>query len=216
MTVAHATRTLYFVRHGESTANVGAPAVPDALTPLTERGQQQARTLLQRWPVQPRRLYCSGLLRARQTAQVFADAHALELHEQPLLNELNCLAFARVEGMPGTERFPLVHAYWDRADPAYRDGEVADSFNDFQARVDAFLGQLEQFEDGSVLFGHGIWIGLLAWRLLGCRVEDGAGMRRFRQFQLAIPLHNTIVYRLDLPAGFAGRGAALSVHPLQE
>ena len=48
---------------------------------------------------------------------------------------------------------------------------------------------------GTVCFGHGIWIGMVAWQLLGFSV-DGQGMRQFRRFQSGLPLPNGAVYAL--------------------
>lgn len=39
---------------------------------------------------------------------------------------------------------------------------------------------------------------MLAWQLLGLSANDNADMQKFRQFQTALPMHNTVVYRLDL------------------
>jgi len=50
---------------------------------------------------------------------------------------------------------------------------------------------------GSLLFGHGIWITLLAWRLSGNRAESGADMAAFRAFQSSLHIANASVWRLD-------------------
>ena len=54
-----------------------------------------------------------------------------------------------------------------------------------------------QLEDGSLLFGHGIWIGLLAWRLLGFSAETATDMAAFRRFQTGLPMPNTAVWQLQ-------------------
>ena len=61
--------TLYLIRHGESTANVGGPAVPDKQVVLTERGHEQAQGLSQRLShVHSSAVYTSELQRTQQTA----------------------------------------------------------------------------------------------------------------------------------------------------
>ncbi len=197
-------RTLYFVRHGQSLANAGAIAMPDADIPLTALGQQQAQMLLARWPLRPARLYSSQIVRARQTAAVLAQHHGQQVQVLAELDEFSYLAYSTVAGLPREQVTALAQAYWDRADLAYRDGAGADSFLDFLARVDALLSRLPEFDDGSVFVGHGIWLGLLAWRLRGQDVASAGDMRGFRQFQTAMPMPNTAVYRLDI----AGSGAA--------
>ena len=37
---------------------------------------------------------------------------------------------------------------------------------------------------------------LLAWRLLGCQIETTSDIQAFRQFQTALPMHNTVTYKL--------------------
>ena len=61
-----------------------------------------------------------------------------------------------------------------------------------------FIAKIPEFENNSVFFGHGLWIGLLAWRLLGCDITNNVDMQKFRQFQMALPMYNTVVYHLTL------------------
>ena len=205
-------KTLYFIRHGQSLANTGAKSMPDREIPLTELGLQQAHELAEKWQNPPNKIYCSQMLRAQQTAQAFCDKFQLIAKTGsdtdydssydacyeilPWLNEFGCLGYATVEGMMGKERAVLAKKYWQTADLEHRDSHDADSFADFLVRVDNFISQLDEFEDNSLFCGHGIWVGLLAWRLMGCHVQDNADMQRFRQFQTAMPMANTVVYRL--------------------
>ena len=206
-------KTLYFIRHGQSFANTGAKSMPDRDIPLTELGQQQARELAKKWQTAPNKIYCSQMLRSQQTAQAFCDKFRLNANADtktgadagyesgyevlPWLNEFGCLGYATIEGMMGKERAVLAKQYWQTADLEHRDTHDSDSFADFLARVDNLISQLDDFEDNSLFCGHGIWIGLLAWRLMGCHVKDNADMQRFRQFQTAMPMANTVVYRLN-------------------
>lgn len=194
-------RTLYFVRHGQSMANAGAFAMADREIPLSALGRQQVLDLLARWALRPAQLYCSQMLRARQTAAYFAAAHGLAAQEIAELDEFSYLALATVEGKAPGDVAVLARDYWQRGDPAHRDGGVADSFDGFTARVEAFLARLHDFEDGSVFVGHGIWIGLLAWRLQGRKVNRPADMQAFRAFQTEMHVPNAGVYRLEIARG---------------
>lgn len=69
--------------------------------------------------------------------------------------------------MLGNERAILAKQYWQTAHIDFKDGNDADSFAEFQQRVATFLNRLDDFEHNSFFFGHGIWIGMLAWQLLG-------------------------------------------------
>lgn len=67
---------IYFIRHGESVANVKRIISNRGNKhPLTELGQQQARDLASKLqPEKPVRFFCSPILRARQTAKILADS----------------------------------------------------------------------------------------------------------------------------------------------
>lgn len=194
-------KSLYFIRHGQSLANTGAKSMPDAKIPLTELGQQQADDLFTRWHninIKPSHIYASPLLRAKQTANIFNQKYDLHIQILPELKEFCCLSLANIENMLGDERAILAKYYWQNATIDFKDGNDADSFNEFQQRVFLFLNRLDDFEHNSLFFGHGIWIGMLAWQLLGLSAKNNADMQKFRQFQTALPMYNTVVYRLDI------------------
>lgn len=194
-------KSLYFIRHGQSLANTGAKSMPDAIIPLTALGEQQAEELLSYWQtlnIIPSHIYASPLLRAQQTANIFNQAYHQKIDILPELKEFCCLSFANVEEMVGEERAILAKEYWQNAAIDFKDGDDADSFCEFEGRVSAFLGCLDKFEHNSLFFGHGIWIGMLAWRLLGLSAKTNADMQKFRQFQTSLPMYNTVIYRLDV------------------
>lgn len=57
--------------------------------------------------------------------------------------------------------------------------------------------RLPLLPDGTVGFGHGIWIGMVAWKLWGFGVDTSDDIRRFRRFQTGLPLPNGAVYALE-------------------
>ncbi|UOO89211.1 histidine phosphatase family protein [Vitreoscilla massiliensis] len=190
-------QTLYLIRYGESTANVGGAAVLDKLIELTARGQEQAQTLLQRLDGQhTTAVYTSEMRRTQQTAQAMCERWQLSAQVLPCLNEMCPLDFDRIAHVSVEERRRLAKEYWLQAACDYQDGPLADSFTQFDARVDAFLQLAPSLPNHSMLFTHGIWIGLLAWKLMGFAVTDVASKTKFRQFQTAMNMKNTVVYRL--------------------
>ena len=96
------------------------------------------------------------------------------------------------------ERRRMAQAYWMLGDVHHRDGPTADSFAMFAARVDEFLGMAETLPNHSLLFIHGFGMGMLACKLLGFEVKTRQDMQQFRQFQTAINMKNTVVYRLQI------------------
>ena len=189
--------TLYFVRHGESTANAGGVTMPHAEIPLSPLGSEQAQLLGELLNVKPARVLTSSYLRARQTAAPFCAKANVAPQVHPLLDEFSALDSDRVAGMLGAQRRPIADAYWHASDPAARHGPLAETFAEFNDRVAGFVAELPALPDQTVLFGHGIWFGLLCWQLLGFETEDSAGMREFRAFQRGMTMPNCAVYSLD-------------------
>ena len=191
--------TLYLIRHGESTANVGGPAVPGKQVGLTERGLEQALSLTERLShVLASAIYTSELKRTQQTAVLLCEQWKLLPQVLPCLNELCNLEFAHIANVSVDERRRMAQAYWALGDVHHQDGPTADSFAMFAARVDEFLGMASTLPNDSLLFTHGIWLGMLAWKLLGVDVKTRPDMQQFRQFQTAMNMKNTVVYRLQI------------------
>ncbi|MDP9251443.1 MAG: histidine phosphatase family protein, partial [Chloroflexota bacterium] len=82
--------TFYFVRHGESEANVARRFAGRTDSPLTERGRQQARAVAEAL-VSERfdRVISSPLSRCRDTALVIAQRQQLPVDLEPDLVEID-------------------------------------------------------------------------------------------------------------------------------
>jgi broad specificity phosphatase PhoE len=100
---------IIFLRHGESVGNAERRWQGQADYPLTERGRQQAQALADRWLAEGRTFDCilsSPLKRARETADIIAEALDLSVEAEPIWEERN---IGEVAGMTGEEvnrRFP--------------------------------------------------------------------------------------------------------------
>jgi hypothetical protein len=81
-----------------------------------------------------------------------------------------------------------------------RMGAAAETFLEFGERVDRFIDLLPHIRDRSVLFGHGIWFGLLVWKLQRSSTDTSEDMKAFRAFQLAMRMSNCGVYLLRTSA----------------
>lgn len=190
-------RNVYFVRHGESQSNAGGITMPHADIPLTAAGRLQAIELADRLPARPARILASPFLRAVDTARPYAERTAVAVELRPLLHEFDMIDPALIAGMDQSQRRPISDGFWQQADPRAQLGENAESFTAFAGRVTSFMsGSLVSLPDNTVCFGHGIWIGMLAWQLLGFPVATSDDMRRFRRFQSGLPLPNGVVYVL--------------------
>ena len=191
-------RTIRLVRHGESASNAGGVTMPHADIPLTELGQRHAEALATVLPQAPARVLCSAFLRAQVTAQPYCARVGVRAAVHPLLHEFDAIDPALIAGMTGAQRRPVADAFWAEGDPHKRMGVQAETFAEFADREQTFMADdLPTLPDGSVLFGHGIWIGMVAWRLLGFDPLADGGMRRFRRFQTGLPLPNGAVYQVQ-------------------
>lgn len=189
-------KTLTYIRHAESVANVGGITMPHDAIPLSVLGRRQAAALAATIPVEPSTIFVSGFIRTHETAMPFCQRHAMATQVLPSLDEFSVIDPALIEGLNGAQRKPFVKEYWANPDPLRRLGENADTFAEFEARVQTFIDTMDGLPDAAVIFGHGIWFGMLHWLLLGYRVRDAAEMCAFRRFQQALPMPNCAVFTL--------------------
>lgn len=189
-------KTLTFIRHAESVANAGGITMPHDTIPLSVLGHRQAAALAVAIAVEPSIVFVSSFIRTHETARPYCQRHAIASQVLPSLDEFSVIDTALIEGLNGAQRKPFVQEYWTNPDPHRRLGENADTFTEFEARVRTFIGTMDAFPDATVIFGHGIWFGLLHWLLLGYQVSDAAEMSAFRRFQQALPMPNCAVFTL--------------------
>lgn len=194
------------IRHAESHANAGGAVMPNPDIPLSPRGLQQAQALAEWLPAPTGPVYVSSFLRTQQTAAPWCARHGIAPVEHPLIHEFSMLDHRLIVGLDAVQRRPLAERYWQSADPAQRNGAAAETFAEFAARVEGFVDGMNQLADGAVLFGHGIWIALLVWRLRGGALHDSAAMRAFRCFLPDLPMPNCAVWDFERDA--AGQWSA--------
>ena len=167
------------------------------LIPLTDVGFQQARALADRLDLAASHVIVSNLLRTQQTAAPYCARYGIVPEVQPLLREMNVLDIELIRGLTGEERRPIGIAYWDESDPNSRKGKNAETFAEFGRRVDAFRQNLlPALTHNTICFGHGLWMGMLIWRLMGFGFKTPSEMSAFHHFQVALPLPNCAVYEL--------------------
>lgn len=171
--------------------------MPHADIPLTVKGRLQAVELVKLLPVRPARVLSSPFLRAVDTARPYAESTAAGVEVEPLLREFDMIDPALIAGLYQSQRRPIAEKFWHEADPKMQVGENAETFDHFAGRVEAFrTATLSSLPDDTVCFGHGIWIAMLAWQLLGFSSSTSDDMRLFRRFQSGFPLPNGAVYVL--------------------
>jgi broad specificity phosphatase PhoE len=152
---------LYFVRHGESEANVLREISNRGLKHgLTEKGRQQATDLADKLrSISISRLYSSPLLRAIQTAEIVSNAIGLPYEITDALREYDCgIMEGRSDHAAWKAHHELTYAWVDNHEWDQRIDE-GESFNDIKARFVPFVERLvNEYRDdsgGIVLIGHG-------------------------------------------------------------
>lgn len=134
--------TLILVRHGETAWNRQHRFQGQAGPPLSRAGLIQARHLaarLARWPVVG--VYCSDLVRARQTALALAAPHGLPVRVDPRWRELS---FGDWEGLTWSEiaaRDGAAVQAW-RRDPERRSPPGGESLQALRARIGPAVADL--------------------------------------------------------------------------
>lgn len=145
---------LLLVRHGATTANEQKPYILQGSSidlPLSPNGEKQAAAVakfLSTYPV--KRVYCSTMLRARQTAGQIAGHHQLEI--KPLEGIQEC-AVGQWEGMDWESikaKYPEeCHRFLSNpAENAYLGGE---SYGDVRNRVVPIFDQLLEKHQGELI-----------------------------------------------------------------
>lgn len=191
-------KQFWLIRHGESSANAGEVSRDNHDVNLTQNGQAQAQWASAHFPHTPSQLFVSQFPRTRQTAEPFIERFGLTPDVRPELNEFNPLGLSVIGGMNGRQRADAYEHYWMTATPEAQIGDDGEAFACLNARIDFCLNHLGDIPDRSILFGHSIWIKVLAWKLLGFSVRTQADMPMLRRFQHTFPTPNCSVFELTL------------------
>lgn len=142
---------LYFVRHGQTDWNVEGKLQGKSDIPLNDTGRAQAAlTRDQLSDVKIDKIYCSPLMRAKETASIINELWNLPIHEEERLMERS---FGKSEGIHRDQiAFSDLWIY-DTAS-MFEGGEDTASF---YARVTSFLDEIreEAKEHEILLVAHG-------------------------------------------------------------
>lgn len=187
--------SVLFIRHGQSTANVGEPTKVFSEVPLTELGKQQARELAAKWTITPSLIAVSPFLRTQQTAApTIARFPEAPVETWPIY-EFTFWDPAHWTGGEPKDMMHEVDHYWMTADPDLRYGGGAESFAMMLHRAENTFNQLAGLEVTSpvMVFTHGHFIQALRLTVLHPEWTPTKKMREFRAFDDAYWVQNTQV-----------------------
>ena len=170
-----------FIRHGQITGNAGMPCHDLATIELTEKGWSQARQVADDWAEAPALIVTSPFLRTRQTATPTIERFPDVPVEVWPIEEFTYLQPSRWNGTLAADRAPHLEQYWGVADPAYCDGEGAESFGALLRRAETALARLASLPSpGPVyVFSHGQFIQAVRAVVTESELDDRGKMLRF-------------------------------------
>ena len=183
-------KTVYFVRHGESEANVGAATFMGETSKLTERGREQAAFIAKRSArLKFDALLCSTAIRAKETAEYIQketgkEPEVVEIFtERKLPDEL----LGKPRDVPETEK---MHKDW--TDTFYQDDlrvGNGDNFSIFKSRVLQALDYLKARDEVSLLVvTHGFFLHMAASLVL---LGEELTAAEFKKMAPALWMKNT-------------------------
>jgi broad specificity phosphatase PhoE len=152
---------LYFLRHGESEANVLHEfSNRPGKHPLTEKGRQQAKALAdQLRGASIRGIYCSPVLRALQTAEILSDELGVTFAIEDALREFDVGVLEGKSDQASWDLFWQLMDAWLKRGEWERRIEGGESFVDIRDRFVPFVESLVRRESllsgGLALVGHG-------------------------------------------------------------
>lgn len=186
------------IRHGESAANAGEASSDHASIPLTPKGVEQAHLVARAFAHAPDLIVASPFSRAQATAMQTVAAFPSVPFEIWPIHEFTYLEPARCINTTVAQRRAWVEEYWAKSDPAFTDGEGAESFLDFISRAQSFLDRIAEHPAQEVaVFSHGQLINAVAW-LIECRPQkiDGQAMAEWREYEITNHVLNCSGYKL--------------------
>lgn len=162
---------IYLARHGQTAYNHEGRFQGQLPVPLDQTGRAQALQLAEHTVNYGfRALWCSPLLRARETADAVGQRIGLQPREDPRLMETDAGDWTDVSFAAIQQREPERFAAFVACDPgfAFPGGE---SFTEQEDRVSAALAEIEDRELPALVVCHGMVIRAALYRRSGRRME---------------------------------------------
>ncbi len=157
---------IYLARHGETAWSISGQHTGLTDIPLTKNGEENAKRFGERLAsIKFEAIYCSPLLRAKQTCELAGFAPLMQI--EPDLAEWD---YGNYEGRT------LAEIQKERPDwNIFRDGcPAGESISDISKRADRLVLRLKKVDNANVLlFSHGHMLRVLAVRWLALSAEYG-------------------------------------------
>jgi broad specificity phosphatase PhoE len=170
--------TILLARHGESDWNHAMRWQGHADRPLTDRGRAQARELADRLAdTALDAVYSSDLQRARETAEIVADAHGLEVTALRDLREVDVGSWSGLTRSDAEQRFPEAYARWLVGGEGWDDGETYEQLSERVIRAIASIAAAHP-DERVLVVAHGGTIRTVHAAALGVDVHTYRRIQR--------------------------------------
>jgi len=209
-------KTVLFVRHGQSEAQLGAPTDAPGAARLTKLGREQASLTadyLHSISNGQVLLVNSSYRRSIETADAIEKRawRILSRIEMPV-QEFTYLAWEGLRGTTAQERLAFVEKYWAKGDATHIDGPGAESFEGVMHRVVRVLRSLRELPDKNIIVvSHANFMRALLFMILRgdeyLEDMDANMMKRYQEFRSGVRFPNTAVVPVmfnDLDEGRRG------------
>jgi len=145
-------KTIYFIRHTQSEANLKDILASRQDFPLTAKGRQEAVVIAHEFKgiAQIDRIFCSPLIRAQQTAQPIAEAFGLDVETDRRLTEQDLGIFSGLTYAELDDRPDYMHERSKRWRWIPAGG--GESYEMIANRLGPFFQSLESRQGNSILF----------------------------------------------------------------
>jgi broad specificity phosphatase PhoE len=145
-------KTIYFIRHTQSEANLKDILASRQDFPLTEKGRQDAVVIAAEFKdvAQLDRIFCSPLIRAQQTAQPIAEAFGLNVETDERITEQDLGVFSGMTYAELDHRPDYMHERSKRWKWIPEGG--GESYEMIANRLEPFFQSLESLKGDNILF----------------------------------------------------------------
>jgi len=151
---------IHIMRHAQSEANIKEILAGQLDYPLTEKGKEDARQIAQWYNshYQPSVIYCSPLLRAKQTAMPFHTSDAIPFILDERLKEQNLGIFqgktySQVEQDPTYQMEKTKRWDWNIID--------GESYHDIAKRIESFFSSIDMAHPDFLIVTHAVAMRLM-------------------------------------------------------
>ncbi len=161
-------KTIYFVRHGESEANAGAPLFQAETSPLTAKGHEQAKFIAERArKLSFELLIASPAVRAQQTAKYISDVTGKSIKSEELFLERRLPE--EIVGKPRNDsHMNSLYEKWEQG--FFKEGirvGTGENFIDLKDRAGNALQYLAERPESSILVvAHGFLLRMIVARII--------------------------------------------------